>query len=123
MLSTYDQNRLAKLKSAADHEQKSAHYARFGDDIVEWINPVDGAHVFKFRKQDPPLIKHKSGFTKALDHKIAAINLREDVRRLDLRRLVAVPDDGRKPWGRAQRILYNRGYKRLEDTCFRRQAA
>lgn len=122
MLSQFDQRRNNMLNIAFEHEQKSSRYARSGDDIVEWINPVDGHIVTKFRKQDPPLIKHKSGFTKAFEHKIKAIELRAEVKRMDLRRGNFTVVEGPKPWGRAQRILYNRGYKRLEDTCFRRAA-
>lgn len=114
-MNTFDRNRFSQLRQAADHEAKSAHYARSGDEIVEWINPVDGSHVFKFRKQEPALIKHKSGFTKAIEHKIKALDLRADVQRLDNRRLVLI-EGGLKPWGRAQRILYNRNYRRFEDT-------
>lgn len=121
-MNKFDQNRFDKLRAAADHEQKSARYARSGDEIVEWINPTDGCIVTRFRKQDPPLIKHKSGFTKAFEHKVKAIDLRLEVERLDKRRLVVVESE-LKLWGRAQRILYNRGYKRLEDTRLGRQVA
>lgn len=121
-MNKFDQNRFEKLRQAADHEQKSATFARSGDEIVEWLNPVDGHIVTRFRKQDPPLIKHKSGFTKAFEHKVKAIDLRLEVARLDARRLVVVESE-LKLWGRAQRVLYNRGYKRIEDSRLGRQAA
>lgn len=120
-MNQYQINRQNKLASAADHEAKSARFARSGDEIVEWINPADGSIVTRFRKQDPPLKKHKTGFTKAIEHKIKALDLRDEVRRMDARRPVVQEQESElKPWGRAQRILYNRGYKRLEDTCFGR---
>ncbi len=119
-MSRFDQIRTNLLNIAFEHEQKSSRYARFGDEIVEWFDPTTGHIVTKFRKQDPPLIKYKSGFAKAIEHKTKAIDRRDEVKRMDARRFTAVPEEGPKPWGRAQRILYNRGYKRLEDTCFRR---
>ncbi len=103
-----------KLRKASDHEFQSARFARSGDECVEWLNPIDGHLVLRYRKQDPPLLKHKTGFIKALEHKIAAIELRHEVARAD-KHALTVKEEGPKAWGRAQRILYNTGYKRLAD--------